>query len=188
MKSCFGSSSKKFHGFPIDVEFELYGNGEANINTGIGFLDHMLELFAIHGNFNVKVVCDGDLNVDEHHTIDEIAMNLGLAFKKACENNSNSVKRFGFYILPMDEVLTTTAVDILAKRQSFVFNVSFQTETLGSLKTEMIREFWNMFSQKSECNLIIKSEYGTNDHHIAEGIFKCIARSIKNALEIKEDK
>lgn len=181
-----GSASEKFHGFSCEVSINLYGKGNSEIHTGIGFLDHMLELFAKHGNFDLKVLCDGDLNIDEHHTVDEISMNLGLAFKRACHSIIGSIKRFGFYILPMDEVMTTSSVDVLARRQSFVFDVIFHTENLGMIKTEMIREFWSMFSQKAECNLIIKSEYGINDHHIAEGVFKCVARSMKEALDFKE--
>lgn len=181
-----GSASEKFHGFSCEVSICPYGKGDSEIHTGIGFLDHMLELFAKHGSFDLKILCDEDLKIDEHHTVDEVSMNLGLAFKRACQSLKGSIKRFGFYILPMDEVMTTSSVDVLAHRQSFVFDVDFHTENIGMLKTEMIRDFWNMFSQKAECNMIIKSEYGINDHHIAEGVFKCVARSIKDALEFKE--
>jgi len=187
MESVVGCASENFHGFPIDVEVNIYGSGRSNINTGIGFLDHMLELMAKHGQFDIKVICEGDLNVDDHHTVDEIAMNLGIAFKRALASNSHKINRFGFFGMPMDEVLTTVAVDIEANRQSFVFDANFQSEMLGTLKTDMIREFWSMFTQKLECNLIIKSEYGYNDHHIVEGIFKCVAHSIKIAVKVKED-
>lgn len=187
MKSNVGRSSKKYHGFPIDVEVNIYGAGITNISTGIGFLDHMLELFARHGRFDINIACEGDLIVDDHHTVDEIAMNLGIAFRRAIDCNLNQINRFGFFVLPMDEVLTTVAIDIMANRQSFVFDVDFHGEKLGTLKTEMIREFWCMFSQKLECNLIIKSEYGYNDHHTVEGLFKCVAHSIKEALKFEED-
>lgn len=187
MDKVIGRSSERVHGFPISVEINLYGTGFAEINTGIGFFDHMLELMAKHGQFDLKVSCSGDIHVDDHHTIDEIGMNLGLAFKRALDNIQNKITRYGFFILPMDEVLTTCAIDVNAKRQSFVYDVRFKNETLGTLKTDTLREFWSMFSQKLECNFVIKSEYGYNDHHIAEGMFKCVSHTLKEAVKIKEE-
>jgi len=175
--------TKSIHGFPNEILLNIDGNGANNINTGIGMFDHLLELFSKHGNFNLDITCKGDLHVDDHHTVDEIGMNLGLAFKEAIQSNY-SINRYGFFILPMDETLTTCAVDFCG-RSSFIFDVEFKGEKLGSLSTEMIREFWNMFSQKAQINFIVKSEYGTNDHHIAEGLFKCIAKSINIALTEK---
>jgi imidazoleglycerol-phosphate dehydratase len=187
MEAVIGCSSEKFHGFPIDVEVNIYGQGIPSIRTGIAFLDHMLEIMSRHGRFDIKVHCEGDLHIDDHHTVDEIAMNLGLAFRKALNNNPYKINRYGFFVLPMDEVLTTASIDIEAKHQSFIFDAVFQSEMLGDLKTDMVREFWSLFSQKLECNFIVKSEYGFNDHHIAEGMFKCISRAISEAIKIKED-
>lgn len=177
-----GVSNERFHGFDIQVEVNLYGSGISEIDTKISFLDHMLQLFAKHGEFDIKVKCDGDDYIDDHHTVDEIAMNLGLAFKKAIFKNTKEINRFGFWILPMDEALTTVSIDVRANRFSYVYDVDFRREKIGDMSIEMFKEFWNMFAQKLECNLIIKSEYGANDHHIAEGMFKCVARAIKVAL------
>jgi imidazoleglycerol-phosphate dehydratase len=109
-------------------------------------------------------------------------MNMGLAFKNALNHSENvQINRYGFFVLPMDEALITCAVDFCG-RSSFIFDVKFSREKIGELSTEMIREFWNMFSQKSEINFIVKSEYGINDHHIAEALYKCAAKSIKIAI------
>ncbi len=183
MQEIVGRSSKRFHGFLIETEVIFFGSGKTEIDTQIGFLDHMIELLAKHGQFDIKVKCVGDVHVDNHHTVDEVAMNLGLAFKEAVGKIPHKIVRFGHCILPMDEVLSTVAIDIDAHRQSFVFDVSFRSKSLGMLTTDAIREFWSMFSQKLECNLIIKSEYGVNDHHIAEGLFKCVARAINKSIQ-----
>lgn len=181
-KNMIGRSNNTFHGFDIDVEINLYGSGNTKIDTKINFLNHMLQLFAKHGEFDLKVICDGDFYIDDHHTIDEIAMNLGLACRNAILENKNSINRFGFYILPMDEVLTTVSIDVKSNRFSYIYDVNFYREKIGDMSIEMFKEFWNMFAQKLQCNLIIKSEYGTNDHHIAEGMFKCAAHAIKHAV------
>ena len=181
-ENIIGESNNRFHGFDIQVEVNLYGTGITEIDTKINFLDHMLQLFAKHGGFDIKVSCDGDYHVDDHHTIDEIAMNLGLAFKNAISKNKKNINRFGFWILPMDEALTTVSIDVKANRFSYVYDVEFHREKIGDMSIEMFKEFWNMFAQKLECNLVIKSEYGTNDHHIAEVMFKCVARAIKFAV------
>lgn len=177
--------NKSIHGFPINVSLNIDGTGRHNISTGNGMFDHLLQLFSKHGNFNIDISCNADINVDDHHLVDEIGMNLGTAFKRAIENSSTlPINRYGFFILPMDEVLTTCAVDF-CNRSSFVFNVNFKRDKIGHLSTEMIREFWSMFSQKAEINFIVKSEYGTNDHHVAEGLFKCVSKALSMAVSQK---
>ena len=177
--------NKSIHGFPIEISLNIDGVGKNNINTGVGMFDHLLQLFSKHGNFDLDISCEADLNVDDHHLIDEVGMNLGLAFKEATSKiDLTKINRYGFYILPMDEALVTNAVDF-CNRSSFIFDVKFSREKIGDLSTEMIREFWNMFSQKAEINFIVKSEYGINDHHIAEALFKCVARTIKMATTLK---
>ena len=173
------------HGFPIEIELQIDGQGRNQIDTGVGMFDHLLQLFSKHGNFDLNIKCQADLQVDDHHLVDEVAMNLGLAFKKALSKADNpKINRYGFYILPMDEALVTCAVDFCG-RSSFVFDVRFDREKVGELSTDMIREFWSLFSQKAEINFIVKSEYVINDHHIAEALFKCVARTIDMALTVK---
>lgn len=178
--------NKSIHGFPVDIILNIDGQGKSDISTGVGMLDHLLQLFSKHGKFDINISCQADLNVDDHHLVDEIAMNLGLAFKNALNQTEIiNINRYGFFILPMDEALITCAIDF-CKRSSFVFDVKFSREKIGDLSTEMIREFWNMFSQKAEINFIVKSEYGINDHHIAEALFKCAARTINIALSVNK--
>lgn len=173
--------TQSIHGFPIEILLDIDGKGNNDIRTGVGLFDHLLQLFSRHGKFDLKIKCEADLNVDDHHMIDEVAMNLGLAFKIALSKTQKPINRYGFFILPMDEVLVTTAVDFCS-RNSFVFDATFNREKVGDMSTEMIREFWYLFSQKAEINFIIKAEYGINDHHIAEGLFKSAAKSIKLAI------
>ncbi len=177
--------NQSIHGFPIEIELNIDGHGQNNIETGVGMFDHLLQLFSKHGSFDLNIKCKSDLHVDDHHLVDEVAMNLGLAFKKALSQEKNTkINRYGFFILPMDEAMITCTLDFCG-RSSFVFDVKFNREKIGELSTDMIKEFWNMFSQKSEVNFITKSEYGTNDHHVAEALFKCVAKSIKMALTLK---
>lgn len=174
--------NKSIHGFPIEINLDLDGQGISNIDTGVGMFDHLLQLFSKHGNFDIDIKCQADLEVDDHHLVDEVGMNLGLLFKEALLKGKHKINRYGFFVLPMDEVLTTCAVDFCG-RSSFVFDIKFTAEKIGGLNTQMIREFWNMFSQKSEINFIVKSEYGINDHHIAEGLFKCVSKACLMAIK-----
>lgn len=177
--------NKSIHGFPIEISLNIDGQGKSNINTGVGMFDHLLQLLSKHGGFDLEIMCKADLLVDDHHLVDEVAMNLGLAFKSALNQEDNSkINRYGFFILPMDEALVTCAVDFCG-RSSFVFDIGFSRDKIGELSTEMIREFWSMFSQKAEINFIVKSEYGINNHHIAEALFKCVAKSIQIAVSKK---
>ncbi|MDO8571200.1 MAG: imidazoleglycerol-phosphate dehydratase [bacterium] len=174
------------HSFPISIALDIDGSGKSGIATGVGFFDHLLQLFAKHGSFNIDISCSPDIEVDDHHLVDEVGLALGTAFTKALHDTGiNSLNRYGFFVLPMDESLTTCAVDFCG-RSSFTFDVHFKREKLGELSTEMVREFWDMFSQRALINLVVKSEFGYNDHHIAEGLFKCVAKSIQAALTIKE--
>lgn len=167
----------------ISLSLNIDGTGKRKIKTPIGFLDHMLDLFAKHGLFDLSVKASGDTYIDEHHTIEDIGIVLGEAFAKALEEKKG-INRYGFFygffILPMDEALATVAIDF-AGRYSFRFECPFLRETVGDLPTELVSHFWNSFAQNAKVNLFIKVEYGENDHHKIEAIFKAVARAIRMA-------
>lgn len=162
----------------IDVELNLDGSGKAEISTGISFFDHMLEQIARHGNLDLKIKAAGDLHIDEHHTIEDVAITLGEAFALALKNKSG-MERYGF-TLPMDDVLARVAVDF-GGRNWCVWEADFRREMVGKMPTEMFFHFFKSFSDKAGCNLNIKAE-GTNEHHKIEAIFKAFARAIKMAV------
>lgn len=170
----------------IEIDLNIDGEGKRQIDTPVGFLNHMLELFAKHGLFNLTVKAKGDTYIDEHHTVEDIGIALGQAFAKAL-GDKKGVNRYGFFygffILPMDEVLATAAVDF-AGRYSFSFNCEFKREKIGDLSTELVSHFWDAFAQNAKINLFIKIENGENEHHKIEAIFKAIARAICMACEI----
>ncbi len=165
----------------IAASVNLDGKGESRIETGIGFFDHMLTLFAKHSCIDLEVTCRGDLHVDQHHTVEDTGIVLGTCFRNAL-GDKKQIRRYGHWTLPMDEVLATAAVDF-GGRAYFVFNAQFSRETLGTFETELIREFWQAFTQSAEANLHICVHYGANNHHIAEAIFKATARAIRMAVE-----
>ncbi len=169
----------------ISLDLCLDG-GESNISTGVGFLDHMLDLFAKHGNFGLTVKADGDTHIDDHHTAEDIGIVLGKAFSEAV-GDKVGINRYGFFMLPMDETLAEVAVDF-SGRAHLVYNATFPTEKIGSFDTELVEEFFRAFTNNALINLHINVRYGTNSHHIAEAIFKCVARSLKMSLEITSDK
>lgn len=169
----------------IALSLNLDGSGKSEINTGCGFLDHMLTLFAKHGRFDLTVKCDGDTNVDYHHTTEDIGIVLGSAFNEAL-GDKKGIERYGDIILPMDESLILTAVD-LSGRAYLGYDLEIPTEKVGDFDTELVKEFWLGFIRTSECTLHIKQLAGGNSHHIIEGAFKSAARSISKAVKINSD-
>ena len=174
--------SRKTNETDIDISLKINGNGERSINTPIGFLNHMLDLFAKQGLFDLKIKAKGDMFIDEHHTVEDIGIVLGQAFYKAL-GDKKGINRYGFFILPMDEALATVAIDF-AGRYAFTFDCNFNREKIGDLSTELIYDFWDGFAQNAKVNLYIKMESGRNDHHKAEAIFKAVAKAICMACEI----
>ncbi len=169
----------------IKLSLNIDGSGKSEINTGCGFLDHMLTLFAKHGRFDLAVKCDGDTNVDYHHTVEDIGIVLGSAFKEAL-GDKKGIERYGDIILPMDEALILTAVD-LSGRAYLGFDLEIPTEKVGDFDTELVKEFWLGFIRTAECTLHIKQLAGGNSHHIIEGAFKSAARSLSKAVKINSD-
>ena len=153
----------------IKLSLNLDGTGKSTVGTGCGFLDHMLTLFAKHGRFDLEVICDGDTNVDYHHTVEDIGIVLGSAFKEAL-GDKKGIERYGDIILPMDETLILTAVD-LSGRAYLGFDLAIPTEKVGDFDTELVKEFWLGFIRTAECTLHIKQLAGGNSHHIIEGAF-----------------
>lgn len=163
----------------IRVEFNLDGSGRSKINTGVGFFDHMLTSFTKHGLFDLDLVCNGDLYVDTHHTIEDIGIVLGVAIREAV-GNKKGIKRFGSVILPMDDALVLCSLD-LSGRPYLAFNADFSTEKVGYMDTCMVREFFYAISYSAGMNLHIKMLDGHNDHHIIEGMFKAFAKALDSA-------
>ena len=166
----------------ISIKLHLDGTGESEINTGCGFLDHMLILFAKHGRFDLKVRCVGDTYVDDHHTVEDIGIALGQAFKEAL-GEKRGIYRYGSMILPMDEALILSAVD-LSGRSYLGYKLDIPSEKVGTFDTELVEEFWLGFTRNSDCTLHIVSLEGKNSHHIIEGAFKSVARSMRDAVSI----
>ncbi|MCH5198260.1 MAG: imidazoleglycerol-phosphate dehydratase HisB [Oscillospiraceae bacterium] len=166
----------------IILSLNLDGTGKSEIATGCGFLDHMLTLFSKHGSFDISLKCAGDVNVDYHHTTEDIGISLGKAFADAL-GEKRGIRRYGSFILPMDEALIMTAVD-LSGRCYLAFDADMPTEKVGDFDTELTEEFFWGFARNAECTLHIKKLSGLNSHHIIEGIFKSAARSLKEAVSI----
>lgn len=169
----------------ISLSLNLDGRGNSEINTGCGFLDHMLTLFAKHGGFDLNVSCEGDLHVDSHHTVEDIGICLGQAFYKAL-GDKKGIYRYGSMILPMDEALILSAVD-LSGRGHLEYGLTLPAEQLGNFDTELTEEFWLAFVRNSACTLHIRQLAGRNTHHIIEGCFKSVARSLRAAVSIDKD-
>lgn len=169
----------------ISLSINLDGKGVSNVNTGVGYLDHMLTLFAKHGRFDLDVTCNGDTNVDDHHSVEDIGICLGMAFEKAL-GDKKGIVRYGSMILPMDEALILSAVDI-SGRSCLNYNLEIPTEKIGTFDSELVEEFFISFVRNCPCSLHIKQLEGRNSHHIAEGAFKSVARSLKQAVAIDKD-
>ena len=166
----------------IRVKLDLDGNGSCRIDTGVGFLDHMLELFARHGRFDLEVLCKGDTRVDDHHSTEDIGIALGQAFDRAL-GEKKGILRYGQMILPMDESLILSAVD-LSGRGLLVYDLRIPTEKVGTFDTELTEEFFRALAHNARCTLHIRQLTGSNSHHIIEGAFKSVARSLRAAVKI----
>lgn len=162
----------------IEIELNLDGSGKSKIETGIGFFDHMLEQISKHGNLDLFVKVKGDLHIDEHHTVEDVALALGTAFNKAL-GSKRGIERYGF-LLPMDECLAQVAIDF-GGRPGLVWDTEFKREKVGEMPTEMFKHFFKSFGDNAKCNLNIKAE-GENEHHKIEAIFKAFAKAIKMAV------
>lgn len=170
----------------ITLSLNLDGTGRSVIDTGCGFLNHMLTLFASHGRFDLNVSCVGDVDVDDHHTVEDIGICLGEAFKQAL-GEKKGIIRYGQMNLPMDEALILTAVDI-SGRSYLAYDLEIPTEKVGTFDTELVEEFWLAFVRKAELTLHIRKLAGTNSHHIIEGCFKSAARALRQAVAIDESR
>lgn len=168
----------------ISMQFELDGYGVANVDTGIGFFDHMLNSFARHGLFNLDAKVDGDLYVDCHHTVEDTGIVLGEAIAQAV-GEKKSMRRYGHVILPMDEALILCAVD-LSGRPYLSFDASFTTDRVGDFDTEMVKEFFYAVAIKAGMNLHIRQLAGSNNHHIIEGMFKAFSKALDQATSLDE--
>ncbi|HEX8183565.1 MAG TPA: imidazoleglycerol-phosphate dehydratase HisB [Blastocatellia bacterium] len=168
----------------VQVRIDLDGRGTSKIATGIGFLDHMLDLFARHGLFDLEVTCAGDLHIDGHHSVEDIALTMGQAFRDALGDKSG-IARFGAAYVPMDETLARAVVD-LSGRAFVVYRVSNVRERIGDLDVELVEHFWRSFAGEARCNLHIELFYGANQHHIIEAVFKSAARAFSEATRVSE--
>ena len=164
----------------IMLTLNLDGTGKSQIRTGVGFLDHMLTLFARHGKFDLNVTCQGDTWVDDHHSAEDIGICLGQAFSKAL-GEKRGITRYGSFLLPMDEALIQTAVDI-SGRSHLGYGLEIPTEKIGTFDTELVEEFWLAFVRCCPMSLHIRQLAGKNSHHIVEGCFKSVARSLRMAV------
>lgn len=166
----------------IQMELNVDGTGLSEIDTGIPFFDHMLTLFAKHGLFDLKVKATGDIDVDYHHLVEDTGIVLGQAVKQAI-GEKRGIRRYGFFLLPMDESLARVVLD-LSNRQAFVYDVAYQFPMVRDFNIVLVKEFFQGFANDAACNLHIKLEYGEEPHHIAEAIFKCFARALDVATTI----
>src|SRR5688572_33137436 len=165
----------------IRLELNLDGSGTGSWQTGVGFLDHMLELFTRHGAFDLKVEAKGDLQVDQHHTVEDVGICLGQAVKQALGDKAG-IRRYGHFTLPMEETLATTAID-LSGRYYLVFNAKFTSPKIGDFDSELVEDFFQAFAANALCNLHVLVHHGRNSHHVAEAIFKSAARALRMAVE-----
>lgn len=180
MENRIASVNRKTKETDIRMELSLDGTGKYDVSTGIGFFDHMLEGFAKHGFFDMTVKVTGDLQVDGHHTVEDTGIVLGQAIARAV-GDKKGIKRYGYFILPMDDALALCAVD-LCGRPYLNFECEFTTERIGNLDTELIREFFYAIAYNAGMNLHIKLLSGTNNHHIAEAVFKAFAKALDMAV------
>ena len=170
----------------ITLKLELDGSGKSKINTGCGFMDHMLTLFAAHGGFDLELECRGDVQVDYHHSVEDIGICLGKAFDQAL-GERRGINRYGSMLLPMDEALVMCALDI-SGRSFLVYDLQIPTEKVGDFDTELVEEFLIAFTRQAGITLHIKKLSGANSHHIIEGAFKALARALAAATSVNEKK
>jgi imidazoleglycerol-phosphate dehydratase len=166
----------------IRLKLDLDGQGRAEVNTGIGFLDHMLELFVRHSLVDLAVACTGDLHVDGHHTTEDVGICLGQAIDQALGDRAG-IRRYGHAVLPMDEALVTAAVD-LGGRAYWVWQVTMPSPRIGDFDSELVADFWHAVSTQGRMNLHVILHHGRNAHHISEAVFKACARAMRDAVEI----
>ena len=166
----------------ISLRLSLDGRGVQEIDTGVGFLDHMLTLFAAHGRFDLAVTCRGDTNVDDHHSVEDVGIALGQALRQAL-GDKRGVRRYGSMLLPMDEALVLCAVD-LSGRSCLRFGLEIPTEKVGTFDTELVEEFFNALCREAGLTLHLRQLDGTNSHHIIEAAFKAFARALREAVSI----
>ncbi|MGQ9575870.1 MAG: imidazoleglycerol-phosphate dehydratase HisB [Thermoguttaceae bacterium] len=164
----------------IFVELSLDGTGQSDVQTGVGFLDHMLALVARHAALDLRVKATGDLEVDQHHTVEDVGICLGQAVCQALGQKAG-ICRYGHFTLPMEEALATAAID-LGGRPYFLFQGSFPTPKIGQFDTELVADFWQAFAANALCNLHLTVHYGRNSHHMAEAVFKAAARALRAAV------
>lgn len=166
----------------IELELDLDGSGQSSIDTGVGFLDHMLTLFARHGVMDLRVKAVGDLHIDQHHTVEDVGICLGQAVRQAV-GDKKGIRRYGHFTLPMDETLVTSAID-LSGRSYLVYRVEFPSTTIGNFDSQLVEEFWQASASNALCNLHLLLHHGRNSHHISEAIFKSTARALRMAVEL----
>lgn len=166
----------------ISLKVNLDGTGKTEVNTGVGFLNHMLTLFAAHGKFDLEVCCVGDTDVDDHHSVEDVGICLGQAFRQAL-GDKRGITRYGSFLLPMDEALILAAVDI-SGRSSLNDALEIPTEKIGSFDTELVEEFFLGFTRSCPMSLHLRKLAGTNSHHIVEGAFKAFGRAMKAAVAL----
>ena len=169
----------------IKLELRLEGQGRADVSTGVGFLDHMLTLFARHGGFDLTLSCAGDTQVDDHHSTEDIGIALGTAFREAL-GDKRGIRRYGDICLPMDEALIQAAVD-LSGRGGYYGRLPIPTQKVGTFDTELVQEFMAAFAREAGCTLHLIELAGENSHHIIEGAFKALARALRTAVSMDPD-
>jgi imidazoleglycerol-phosphate dehydratase len=169
------------HETEITLDLNLDGSGQSDIQTGVGFFDHMLDLLARHGAIDLSVQAKGDLQVDQHHTVEDVGICFGQALRDALGDKSG-IRRYGHFTAPMEETLVTSALD-LSGRYFLVFDADFPTAKIGDFDSELVEDFWQATAANALCNLHIQLNHGRNSHHISEAIFKCTARALRMAAE-----
>jgi imidazoleglycerol-phosphate dehydratase len=163
----------------IDLQLTIEGKGQYKVSTGIRFFDHMLELFTRHGAFDLELKCDGDLDVDQHHTVEDVGIALGEAFDRAL-GDKRGILRAGYFLMPMDETLAIAAVD-MSGRAAFAVDTQVRTRIVGDLQTELVTDFFEGFARGARANVHVKTMYGRSNHHKIEAIFKAFARALRVA-------
>ena len=164
----------------VHVALDLDGSGSSSIHTGVGFLDHMLDLLSRHSLIDLKVEAEGDLQVDAHHTVEDVGIVIGQCLEKSL-GDKRGINRYGWAIVPMDESLAQVAID-LSGRPAFVFRVKFKSGSIGAFPVELVEEFFKALCTNAKMNLHVAVPYGTNNHHIAEAIFKATAKALRQAV------
>lgn len=177
--------NRKTNETDISLTLDIDGRGDGEIDTGCAFLDHMLTLFARHGRFDLSIICRGDTNIDDHHTVEDVGIALGQAFAESL-GDKKGIRRYGSVMLPMDEALILTSVDI-SGRGYLVYELRIPTEKVGTFDTELVKEFWLGFVRTASVTLHMRWLSGENSHHIIEGAFKSAARSFRDAVGIDAD-